>query len=163
MKRTFTAVLAATVAAGAMATPLAVSAQPYGDPNYRSDCQIKKKKGSTNGAIIGALAGAVLGSQVSGRGARTEGSAVGAVAGGVVGSQIGRSSAKNSDACLRQGYYDNRQGYRTYGQTYYYRDGFYDTSGQWHRYDRRYSRAYYQQQYGYGTYYDTYNYDRRGY
>lgn len=158
MKRTLTTALAATVALGAMSTPLAVSAQPYGDPGYRNPCQMKKHKGSTGGAILGALAGAVIGSQVSGNGARTEGSAVGALAGGVVGSQIGRSSAKDSDACLREGYYDNRQTYRTYGQAYYYRDGFYDARGEWHSYDRRYNRAYYQRQYGYGPYYDTYNY-----
>lgn len=192
MQRTVTAILAATVAASAFAAPMVASAQPYGgygynggqpyagnqyaggyggqyyaggqggNSRYMTDCQVKKRQGTTNGAVIGALAGAVIGSQVSGRGQRSEGSAVGALAGAVLGSQIGRSSAKNSEECLRYGYYDNRQDYRMYGQAYYYRDGFYDQRGQWHRYDRRYDRRYYQQQYGYGQSYDSYNYDRRG-
>jgi hypothetical protein len=166
MKRTSTAILAATVAVGALAAPMFASAQPYGGGGYggssydngnRSPCQVQKRQGSTGGAVIGGLFGAVLGSQFSGRGARSEGSAVGAVAGAVIGSQIGRSSAKNSNACLQQGYYDGRQEYRTYGQVYYYRDGFYDQRGQWHRYDRK-GRGYYQQQYGQGAYYDNNNY-----
>ena len=169
MKRTLSAVLAATVAVGALATPLMASAQPYRGDGYdnryydngRNPCQQKKHNGSTGGAILGALAGSVIGSNIGGHGARTEGAVVGGVAGAVVGSNVGRSSANNSYACREQGYYDNQREYRQYGQTYYYNDGFYDRDGRWHRYDRRHDRNYYQGQYGQGYGYDQNNYGRR--
>jgi hypothetical protein len=167
MQRILSAVLAATVAAGALATPMLASAQPYGyqqDGRYdgeRNPCQQRKHNGSTGGAIIGALAGAALGSNIGGHGARTEGTIIGGVAGAVVGGNVGRASAGNSDACREQGYYDQRNEYRTYGQSYYYRDGFYDQRGQWRTYDRRHDRGYYQRRYGEGYGYDSYNYGRR--
>ncbi len=170
MTRTLSAILAATVAAGAIATPVMASAQPYRGDGYdqrqydqgRDPCQQKKHNGSTGGAILGALAGAAIGSNIGGHGARTEGAVVGGVAGAVVGGNVGRSSAANSAACGGdQGYYDQRREYRQYGQVYYYNDGFYDQRGEWRRYDRRHDRRYYEHQYGRGYGYDSYNYGRR--
>lgn len=168
MKRMMSAALAATVAAGALAAPMIASAQPYGGydrdgryyDNGRDPCQQKKHNGSTGGAILGALAGAAIGSNIGGHGARTEGAVVGGVAGAVIGGNVGRSAANNSYACQdqRQGYYDGQRQYRQYGQNYYYQDGFYDRNGQWHRYDRRHDRRYYERYYGSGYGYDSYNY-----
>jgi uncharacterized protein YcfJ len=44
----------------------------------------------TNGTIIGALAGGLLGHTVAGRGSHTEGTLLGATAGGVVGNQVSK-------------------------------------------------------------------------
>ena len=44
----------------------------------------------TNGTIIGALGGALLGSTVAGRGDRTEGALIGGAAGGLVGNQVSK-------------------------------------------------------------------------
>lgn len=44
----------------------------------------------TNGTIIGALGGALVGSAVAGRGDRTEGALLGGAAGGLVGNQVSK-------------------------------------------------------------------------
>lgn len=179
MKRTLSALLAATVATGALITPLMASAEPYRasdgrvyDDGQRNPCQQRKHNGSTGGAILGALAGAALGSNIGGHGARTEGAVIGGVGGAVVGSNVGRAAASNSDACQdqanydgrtdnRRGFYDQQHQYRDYGQVYYYNDGFYDRDGAWHYYGRRHDRHWYERHYGQGYGYDQYNYDRR--
>ncbi|RKQ71478.1 outer membrane protein with glycine zipper [Litorimonas taeanensis] len=56
--------------------------------NAHEACKTNENKQKLLGGGIGAVAGAVLGSQVSGRGARTEGSAIGAVIGGLAGAGI---------------------------------------------------------------------------
>lgn len=48
----------------------------------------------TNGTVIGALGGALLGSTVAGRGDRTEGALIGGAAGGLVGNQISKCNNK---------------------------------------------------------------------
>lgn len=102
------------VGAASVATP--GFARDYG---YRSGvheaCRVKQKNGQTAGALIGGLAGAVLGSNVAGRGDRTEGAVIGGVAGALIGNSIGRSSAKSSYVCDAR---DARYSYRNYG----YRD-----------------------------------------
>lgn len=50
----------------------------------------------TNGTIIGALGGALLGSAVAGRGDRTEGALIGGAAGGVVGNQVSKCNRSSS-------------------------------------------------------------------
>jgi hypothetical protein len=112
------------VGAAAVATP--TFAQPYGYGAYEA-CRAKKSDSGTTGAVIGGLAGAVLGSQVAGRGDRTEGALIGGLAGVLLGNTVGRSSAKSSDACeardygrvsYRRAYADDRfagrHGYRDY-------------------------------------------------
>lgn len=49
----------------------------------------------TNGTVIGALGGALLGSTVAGRGDRTEGALIGGAAGGLVGNQISKCRTKS--------------------------------------------------------------------
>lgn len=128
------ALCAALTAAAATAPAMA---QPYrydeysryddrGDNYYRYHqdwCRKQKKKGQTNGAIIGGIAGAVLGSQVAGNGARTEGSLVGAAAGAAIGSNVGRQSAKAR--C------DDRGAYFGYDDTYDYRGRYYRSGGRY--------------------------------
>lgn len=75
------------------------------------------------GGLIGALAGAVLGSQIAGRGDRTEGAVLGGVAGAVVGGAVGNANDKYK--C------DSRGPYFSYDDTVEYREG-----------RRRYSSAY---------------------
>jgi uncharacterized protein YcfJ len=48
----------------------------------------------TNGTVIGALGGALLGSAVAGRGDRTEGALIGGAAGGLVGNQVSKCRPK---------------------------------------------------------------------
>lgn len=87
----------------------------------------------TNGTIIGALGGALLGSAVAGRGDRTEGALIGGAAGGVVGNQVskckrypsrtatrarsyqGASYAQRAPSCR----YENRAYYDAYGDVVY--------------------------------------------
>jgi hypothetical protein len=94
-----------------------------GDDRYRDDryyegyrnspCERSRDNRTGVGGVIGALAGAAIGSNVAGRGVRTEGAILGAVVGGVAGGAIGRSTA----ACDNTGYY------YSYNQTYPYREG----------------------------------------
>ncbi len=70
--------------------------------------------------MIGALAGAALGSSIAGRGNHTTGAVVGGIAGGAIGSAVGSESA----ACDSTGYYFS------YDQTYPYRvEGDYRSDG----------------------------------
>jgi hypothetical protein len=146
----------AALTLGAVAAPMAASAQSYGySQNYGSgayapsydynrspqqsyDPCARERQGRTGaGAVIGGGAGAVIGSQLAARGRRTEGSILGGVVGAVIGSQVGRSS---SDACRSyQSSYGYSQGYSqpSYGQPSY---GYYDdryTGDQAYRYDDR--------------------------
>ena len=54
----------------------------------RERCERDRQKESNKGAIVGGLAGAVLGGAVSGKGAKTEGAVVGGVGGALAGRQI---------------------------------------------------------------------------
>jgi uncharacterized protein YcfJ len=118
------------VGAASAATPS--FAQPYGYGAYET-CRAKKSDSGTTGAVIGGLAGVVLGSQVAGRGDRTEGAVIGGLAGVLLGNTVGRSSAKSSDAC-------EARNYRAH-----YRRAYYDRGGDYDRYDRFGARNY-----GYG-------------
>ena len=135
--RAITGAAIAALAAAAIATPSFA----------RNPCQQQKHNNGTAGAVIGGIAGAVLGSNVAGHGAKTEGSVIGGVAGAAIGSNIARSSTKCSS---RYSYYYNGRYYDrpVYGETYY--NGAYDG-----RYGS-YSQPYYDQ---YGRpYYNTYPY-----
>lgn len=87
----------------------------------------------TNGTVIGALGGALLGSTVAGRGDRTEGALIGGAAGGLVGNQISKCNNKT---------YSSRsaQRSRNYDRTSYDRPRYAESC-------RMESRAYYD---GYG-------------
>lgn len=95
MKRFMAIAAAAAVAATGLAVPTFASAGAPSGTVYRSDpCRAQKRESGTAGAVIGGIAGAVVGSQVAGRGARTEGAVIGGVGGAVVGHQIGKHSVK---------------------------------------------------------------------
>jgi uncharacterized protein YcfJ len=70
--------------------------------------------------VIGALAGAALGSNVAARNARPEGTVLGALVGGGIGAAVGNASAKNK--C------DTRGTYWTYDETMPYRETSYNGS-----------------------------------
>lgn len=58
-------------------------------------CERERQNASNQGAVVGGLAGAVLGSQVAGSGAKSEG----AIIGGVGGVLAGRQIAKKDHRC----------------------------------------------------------------
>lgn len=66
----------------------------------------------TNGTVIGALGGALVGSAVAGRGDRTEGALIGGAAGGLVGNQV--SKCRNRSYSSR-----SHQPARTYDRAAY--------------------------------------------
>jgi osmotically inducible lipoprotein OsmB len=55
-----------------------------------SDARACRRLNKTEGAVVGALGGAVLGNVIAGRGSRGTGTLVGAAAGGVAGHEIAR-------------------------------------------------------------------------
>lgn len=139
------AFIAATVAFVAFAQPAAAQQYPtYHDEHVatQQQCQQSRNNRTVGGAIIGGLAGAVLGSQVSGSGHRSDGSILGAVVGATAGGAIGRNTAQ----CARvpQGSYDpyNGQSNQQYQNDPYKNDdsglagGPYQESG----YGREYGR-----------------------
>lgn len=79
-------------------------AQPASAQQYRTyhdehvaaaQCQQSRTNRTVGGAVIGGLAGAILGHNVAGgRGSRDEGTALGAVVGAVAGGAIGRNTAQ---------------------------------------------------------------------
>jgi hypothetical protein len=68
------------------------------------------------GGVLGALAGAAVGSNVAARNARTEGAVLGAVVGGAIGANVGKATAR----CDQTGYY------YSYDQTSPYREAMED-------------------------------------
>ena len=148
--RITSAALIAATAIGGVAAPSLASAQPYGSYAY-DDCRAREHSNGTAGAIIGGIAGALLGSSVAPHhGNRAGGAAIGGVAGALIGNSIGRSSAKdNSYAC--NGYYDGR-GYSA--PTRYYNGGYDGRYG--------YNNSYYATPYSY-TYERPYAYERPTY
>jgi hypothetical protein len=101
MRKLITLAAAASIAsAGAAAVPTFASAQGYRAPpgaSFREDpCRSDRRAAGNRGTVIGGIAGAVLGSQLAGRGARTEGAVIGAGVGAVAGHQIGKHSVSCS-------------------------------------------------------------------
>lgn len=86
----------------------------YGRPTSSTNVPCNNNS-TVAGGLIGALAGAVLGSNIAGRGDRTEGAVLGGVAGAVVGGAVG--NANDRYKC------DSRGPYFTYDQTAPYREG----------------------------------------
>ncbi|ESQ89715.1 hypothetical protein ABAC460_12685 [Asticcacaulis sp. AC460] len=92
--------LAATLAA-LMAVPMAASAQ-----DYDGYCYQRKKEAGRNGAIVGAIIGGAIGSQVS----KNE-RGLGTVGGAVIGGSIGHNAGKKSVKCYNGDYYSYENGY----------------------------------------------------
>jgi outer membrane lipoprotein SlyB len=66
------------------------------------------------GALLGAVAGAVLGNQVGGGSGRDAATVLGGVAGAAVGSQVGRQGATTTDSIYRVSIQTDQGGMRTY-------------------------------------------------
>lgn len=101
MRKLITIAAAASLSmAGASAVPTFASAQVYRAPpgaSFRDDpCRSDRRAAGNRGTLIGGIAGAVIGSQLAGRGARTEGTLIGAGVGAVAGHQIGKHSVSCS-------------------------------------------------------------------
>ncbi len=110
-------VAASALAVAMMATPAAAQQYPTYHDAYvaNSQCQQAQRNRTVGGALIGGIAGAVLGHNVAGgRGSRDEGTALGAVVGAVTGGAIGRGTVQC--APVNQGNYDpyNGQSYQQY-------------------------------------------------
>jgi hypothetical protein len=88
-----------------------VSNDPYA-PYRNSPCEARRDSNTAAGGVIGALAGAAIGSNLASGGGRTGGAILGGVAGAALGANIGRSTA----ACDDAGYYYG------YDQTYPYQE-----------------------------------------
>ncbi len=101
------------IAALTLGLPSLAQAQSsyYGGETYNAHeaCKKGEDKRQVIGGLAGAVLGGVVGSQVSGNGARTEGSAIGAVLGGLAGAGIADKSI-DCDPVYNEG--------RTYGTSY---------------------------------------------
>ena len=94
----------------------------WSDRGYRDDdyyrgyrdspCERRDRGNRAAGTIIGAIAGAAIGSNLDDDGNRAEGTVLGAIVGGAIGNNVARSNAR----CDNVGYY------YTYDQTYPYRE-----------------------------------------
>lgn len=107
----------------------------YGRPDYayNDPCRDRRQGNTVAGGLIGAIAGAALGSNVAASGARTEGAVLGALVGGGIGAAIGNSSAAKCD---------DYGHYWTYNDTIPYREGRYYRG----RNSGRYGYSYYNRQ-----------------
>ena len=87
----------------------------YNGQTPHEACKSDEDRRQIIGGGLGVVAGAVLGSQVSGNGARTEGSVIGGVLGGLAGAGIADKSIDCDPV-----FHDNSQssGYQTSGTTY---------------------------------------------
>jgi hypothetical protein len=128
------ALLAATILATSLLAVPAASAQQHrsyheAHVSQQQQCQQQRNGRTAAGAIIGGLAGAVLGSQVAGTGHRTDGSLLAGVLGAAAGAAVGRSSARCDQPV--QGSYDPYYGQPQdqYGQQPYRGDGYRDDRG----------------------------------
>lgn len=131
--KALTLALAAAFAAGPLAAPTFVSAQPrdaYQDQTYNDYCRHKKKEGQRTGAILGGIFGALFGNAVSSHGGKPGGTVIGAAAGAAVGSNIGLQSAKCDD---RGAYWSQEETYAYDDPQYYRRGGHYDDNWYRHR------------------------------
>jgi len=138
----------AVLSAGAAATPS--FAGDYRSYGYDDTCRSRQHDNGTTGAVVGGVAGALLGSSLAGRhDGRTGGAVIGGLAGALLGNSIGRSSAKSSDSC------DGRDYGREYRRPVYgarYDRGYSD----WGYSDRGYGYGYRDRSYGHR--YDPYSY-----
>ena len=151
-KTSLTGAAALMALATTVSVPTFASAQSYGDRSYNYDpCRRDTTSRSTGGGIIGALAGAAIGSNVAGHNVRKEGAVLGALAGAALGASIGKRSAacnsgQSASAYYNDGssYYGSNDGYAN-GQRYYgsntYGSGYYNNGSYNNGYTGR-SRTY---------------------
>lgn len=91
----------------ALATVLALGGAGVASAqSYDGYCYQKQKDAGRDGAIVGAVAGGLVGSQVS-KNERGLGAVAGAVVGGLIGNNVGKKSVK----CYQNRYYSYEDGY----------------------------------------------------
>ncbi len=144
MLTTLRAATLATLAGAAFSLPVLAQADDYDNGYYNPAraCHSKDKNARLTGGLLGAVVGGVIGSQVSGHGARDEGTAIGAVIGGLAGAGLGDSSV-NCDRRRQRAYYNN---------------GRYNNVGYNNSHYRRPARRTYRSGYGYNNGYRTTGY-----
>ena len=103
LKTATAAVLSLGLIAGTAAIPNIADAQTY-------RCKYEQKKSGNTGAVVGAIAGGLLGSQIS-KNERGLGAVGGAVVGGYTGSKIAKNNAKKK--CIDEVAYRTRTVYET--------------------------------------------------
>ncbi len=110
--------IAATALAAVLMAQPAAAQQQYGGyhdqhVSNQQQCQQSRQNRTVGGALIGGIAGALLGREVADRGVRGEGALLGAVVGATAGGMIGRNTAQCAQ--VPQGSYDPYSG-QPYGQ-----------------------------------------------
>jgi hypothetical protein len=130
--KSITATVAGVIAASALTVaPTVAQAQgAYDNDGYYYDpCKRDKTNRATMGGVLGALAGAAIGSNVAAGGVRTEGALLGGAVGAVGGAMIG-----NRTAACESGYAPSAPPPRTS----YYREGpaYYSSDRRYDNYDR---------------------------
>lgn len=124
IKTTMAAVVTTGLILGSAIAPMTASARPY---TKTEACQVTKQDAKNKGAIIGAIAGGLLGSQVS-KNEKGLGAVVGAGAGYVLGSKIGKDQGKSTCKKVQaqqEEYRYERRGYKQY-RDYGYNDRYDD-------------------------------------
>lgn len=120
IKTTMAAVVTTGLILGTAVAPTMASARPY---SKTEACEVTKQDAKNKGAIIGAIAGGLLGTQISknekGLGAIV-GAGAGYVLGGKVGQDSGKSTCKKVEAAREEARYE-RRGYKQYRE-YGYND-----------------------------------------
>ena len=137
-KGAFAAAVGAMTLAGAVAAPVAASAQPYYDNGGYSDpCAQDKTNRAVAGGVLGAIGGAVIGSNLAHGSSRTGA----AVLGGAVGAAGGAAIGHSTSTCDRY-YTSDAPPPPAYSQPYYDNRGYDDRYGD-DRYDNRYDNRSY--------------------
>jgi len=109
---------AAGLAAAALIPSLATAQQT---------CE-ERRNNRIAGTVVGAAAGAILGSAVAGRGDRNEGAVIGGLGGAVIGNQV----AKGRGDCVHAyGFYDNNGAWHANSVNRTDARGYYDRHGNW--------------------------------
>ena len=124
IKTTMAAVVTTGLIIASAAAPTMASARPY---TKTEACQVTKQDAKNKGAIIGAIAGGLLGSQVS-KNEKGLGAVVGAGAGYVIGSKVGKDQGKSTCKKIQNQQEEaryERRGYKQY-RDYGYNDRYDD-------------------------------------
>lgn len=139
MSKIFKNTMAALVSTGLIiGSTAAVMAPTAASARTTYQCEITKSNSAKTGAILGALAGGLLGSQVA-KNEKGLGAVGGAVVGGLLGNKLGKDQGKDTcnkaeAAMERQRYEDRNYGYRSQPVRY----NSYKHSGNGNRYGSRY-------------------------